>query len=59
MIVGYTDRIIRVYGWNNGTSSKNSGNPNQANEVGAIVFENSWELPDQVAYKFNKIFRFF
>ena len=42
MIVGYTDRIIRVYGWSYHIASAN------ASEVGTIVFENSWELPDQV-----------
>jgi hypothetical protein len=63
MIVGYTDRLIRVYGWvngnnNNGASSANSKNSSSTlnsssynytfQEVGKFVLEQSWELLDQV-----------
>lgn len=62
MIVGYTDRLIRVYGWvnvnNNGTSNVNSKNSSSTlnsssynytfQEVGKFVLEQSWELLDQV-----------
>jgi hypothetical protein len=46
MIVGYTDRVIRMYSWSaNGSSSLST---QQQLEMGTITFENSWELPDQI-----------
>ena len=51
MIVCYTDRLIRIYGWSNATA-KTLANTNTL-EPETIVFENSWELPDQVMKYFN------
>ena len=56
MIVAYTDRVIRVYGWVGGNNqsvinSKSSSSTLSSyafQEVGKFILEQSWELIDQV-----------
>lgn len=58
MVVAYTDRLIRVYGWvsgnNNSANVLNSKSSSSTlssyalQEVGKFVLEQSWELLDQV-----------
>ena len=54
MIVAYTDRLIRVYGWTSGNVNINSKSSSSTlssyafQEVGKFLLEQSWELLDQV-----------
>lgn len=57
MIVGYSDRTVRVYNWinNNQNNSSSSASVNQASntayslkETDRFALVNSWELIDQV-----------
>lgn len=62
MIVAYTDRLIRVYGWTSGNVNINSKSSSSTlssyafQEVGKFLLEQSWEVLDQVKNKKLKYF---
>ena len=67
MIMSYSDRVIRIYGWyNNSNSTISSSTNNNSNktpgsstatlnysfqENGKLLLENSWEMSDLVSFK--------